>query len=417
MKRTLCIICAAALLIAAIFAVTASATADSYIIRFLDEGFDSVSEDFLNTGGILPEAERTDNSADINFIADTGSSDTVSGIELSGKHAKIESSSTLNGNKYLSFSVPYTVCKNNNSYLRLRLDPMANKNTPKDELALLGDYEFVCFDFDFMTETGVYMLNTSIAPVVRILTSSGTHSTVSTSTSASIKLDSEGYYVIGTGSEKFYIDSKPYSWNHLSAVIHVPGGDLPKTTIRYYLNGEPITGENLLFPAFPEASAFYGSDTDYIWIDCLGINLGTKTYLTEDMDLSIDNCRVTKYLSGYSGEIVPVFGEDYEMPLGQTLATVRGEHFDDLLKAYGAAAPGDTMVLYADASGLTVNKSLTVETRGYSFKYELGRGMSEPTVSDGVYTFDRADEPYTVTWHIGDDTFSAEYPEGYIPES
>lgn len=261
------------------------------------------------------------------------------------------------------------------------------------------DYPMMAFDFDIMSTTGAYHYSATIRPDLY-----GGKSGQRIFQMESTKFNADGVSVPAVANV----------WNHVTFVIRYVGDG--KFNMYFYVNGESTFDYQLDYSEQDAWKALLDEDGnikyDNVRVAVFSIYSPWKD-TTSGEEIRYDNMRFTYFPEGYSAADAAsfIYGEDYELPYGFTVAKNDTALFDNAQKAIDATEEGKTVVLQDNiADTLLINKNLFIDTNVYedgtatgsfytfNFKSSNGYVASETAEGSGIFEIKKSENVVTVIW-------------------
>ncbi len=279
----------------------------------------------------------------------------------------------------------------------------------------VDEYPTFAFDFDVMSNTGDYHWSATI----RTDLYGGAHS-ARISQMKSVKLNADG----------IKLKSLANVWQHVTYVVRYEGNGV--FGLYFYVDGVLSASSSIDY----NVTAFSAKDGRYTftnWNDAYDeggnlivegladendnlkldrLSVGTISLYSPYRDstsgekISYDNMKFTFYPEGYDNAAVAsyIYNEDYEMPYGQTEATLTDKEtgnvtwYDDFNAAFEAANETNILTVMKDTVGTyEINKTMNVNMNGFAFDYFSNTGYV-PTVNGDVFEFALSDKLVNVVW-------------------
>jgi len=336
--------------------------------------------------------------------------DKAQGASFNNSDAKLGKwtvGSADNGNKYVIAENATATGTNGDNW-----DPTVTNwySYPVDE------YPTFAFDFDIMSNTGAFYASATI----RTDLYGGAYSARITQMK-SVKLNSDGIKLKNLANV----------WQHVTYIVRYEGNGV--FGLYFYVDGVLTATSSLDYnvTAFSAKDKRYtftnwndvydeegnltveglADENDNLKFDRLSVGTvslyppySTSTSVAEQ--ISYDNLKFTFYPENYTNDEVAsyIYNEDYEMPYGQTEATLTDKEtgtvtwYDDFDKAFAAADETNILTIMKDTAGsYEINKVMNVNMNGFAFDYFSNTGYV-PTVNGDVYEFALASQTVTVVW-------------------
>jgi len=263
----------------------------------------------------------------------------------------------------------------------------------------INKYPMMAFDFDIMSTTGAYHYSATVRPDLY-----GGKSGQRIFQMQSTKLNADGVSIPAVANV----------WNHVTFVINYVGDG--KFNAHFYVNGK-LTFEYNLDYANEEAWQALLDEEGNLNYDNVRVAVfsiySPWQDTTKGEQIRYDNMRFTYFPEGYSAADAAsfIYGEDYELPYGFTVAKNDTDIFDNAQEAIDATEEGKTVVLQDNiADTLLINKNLFIDTNVYedgtatgsfyTFNFKSSRGYvaSETAEGSGIFEIKKSESTVTVIW-------------------
>ena len=262
----------------------------------------------------------------------------------------------------------------------------SSNNKLEEELSAapsVKDYPYAVIDFDIMTPGGAYETDIII----------------------SFFVNTANKYLANVKVSAFsnFLDSVAGEWQHVTVIMQRccdidDEGKIASFNLKfsYFVDGVKVCeteGNKLSSMNGFDAAATGFSQVRFV----------IPSVFSENEKTAFDNVAINYFAENSTEEEMAgvVYGEDYELPYGNTVAKIGETVYDDINKAVAAASAGDKITLFADvAEPVQIDKNIKVDTQkgAYRFAYTTD-GKRDADNQEGIYVFYYLDTAYAaVNW-------------------
>jgi len=264
----------------------------------------------------------------------------------------------------------------------------------------LGNYPYLVFDLDVMTENGTYGEYASLGITLIV------------GSDAKTRLDMSSVYLYSLG-----LDTTPYKWQHLTYIVEHTGNGI--FNHYYYINGEYSTSRTTDYSAKLDS---VGGDFEKLGLYFYRMYPSIHNTASGNGKIGYDNFKFAsfpkEYVATEDGKIdfskmaTYYYTESYELPFGRTEAKIGDTIYDNPNKAIVAAESGATVALTMNATEtLVIDKNIFIDTNVYddagnttgafyTYDYKSSQGFvpTETESGSGIFSFTRSENAVDIIW-------------------